>query len=389
MSPQPPDPPAHAQLSVAHHDVAASSPNAALVRCGNCGAVLHGAYCHQCGQAAKSPLRHLSGLIEDALDTVFNFDGRFVHTLPALFFRPGFLSIEYFGGHRARYIAPFRLMFLLCLMAFFVTQLELDHGSKPILVNTEAGAQINAQLDRQLDHWRQAAKVAAVSGAASSTPATAVSTASPAAAASTPMPSDDTPLPGHFPSSARLDPHRHPMAIKSLPPIANQALNDFAIRVYDNIKSLSGNNGPAARSEATQRVLAEVFSVLPQTLLVLLPLFALLLKIVYLFKRRLYVEHLIVALHSHAFLFLSLLLLALLALADQFAIHHAQLKAALSWISIAMLWWMPVYLFMAQKRIYRQGWIMTTLKFGIVGVSYLVLVSSGLVFAALIGLASA
>ena len=43
--------------------------------------------------------------------------------------------------------------------------------------------------------------------------------------------------------------------------------------------------------------------------LVLLPVFALMLKIVYAFKRRLYMEHLIVALHSHAFLCLTLLLL--------------------------------------------------------------------------------
>ena len=38
---------------------------------------------------------------------------------------------------------------------------------------------------------------------------------------------------------------------------------------------------------------------------VLIPLFALLLKLFYVFRRRLYMEHLIVALHSHAFLFLA------------------------------------------------------------------------------------
>ena len=43
-----------------------------------------------------------------------------------------------------------------------------------------------------------------------------------------------------------------------------------------------------------------LFNVLPQTLIVLMPIFALMLKIAYWFKRRLYMEHLIVALHSHA-----------------------------------------------------------------------------------------
>ena len=45
-----------------------------------------------------------------------------------------------------------------------------------------------------------------------------------------------------------------------------------------------------------------------------MPLFALLLKIFYIFKRRLYMEHLIVALHSHSFIFLSLLLITLAGL---------------------------------------------------------------------------
>src|SRR3546814_7156605 len=50
---------------------------------------------------------------------------------------------------------------------------------------------------------------------------------------------------------------------------------------------------------------------MPATLFVLLPVFALMLKVAYIFKRRLYMEHLLVALHSHAFLCLTLLLVFL------------------------------------------------------------------------------
>ena len=55
-----------------------------------------------------------------------------------------------------------------------------------------------------------------------------------------------------------------------------------------------------------------MLSAVPSTLFVLLPMFALMLKLAYAFKRRLYMEHLIVALHSHAFLCLALLLVFLL-----------------------------------------------------------------------------
>jgi hypothetical protein len=39
--------------------------------------------------------------------------------------------------------------------------------------------------------------------------------------------------------------------------------------------------------------------------------------------------------------------------------------------------WMPLYLLLMQKRVYRQGWIMTLLKFCVLGTCYIVLLSLG------------
>ncbi len=100
---------------------------------------------------------------------------------------------------------------------------------------------------------------------------------------------------------------------------------------------------------------------LPQVLFVVMPLFALILKIFYLFKRRLYMEHLIVALHSHAFIFLSLLFITLMiALKKSLAVSAPWLATLLDWLIFFAAWWIPVYLFVMQKRVYKQGWIMTT-----------------------------
>ena len=38
---------------------------------------------------------------------------------------------------------------------------------------------------------------------------------------------------------------------------------------------------------------------------------------------------------------------------------------------------MPLYLLLMQKRVYRQGWILTLLKFGVLGLLYAVLLSIG------------
>jgi hypothetical protein len=122
-------------------------------------------------------------------------------------------------------------------------------------------------------------------------------------------------------------------------------------------------------------------------LFVLLPLFALMLKVFYIFKRRLYMEHLIVAMHSHAFLMLSMLVLVLIRVSRSMLVPHAGwlgvpfgLLAAAAWV------WIFVYLFLMQKRVYRQGWIMTSLKYCCIGFLYTILMGFGFAFAVLMSL---
>jgi hypothetical protein len=130
-----------------------------------------------------------------------------------------------------------------------------------------------------------------------------------------------------------------------------------------------------------------LFNVLPQTLIVLMPLFALMLKVAYWFKRRLYMEHLIVALHSHSFISLALtLIISLSWLKDWLTPDHGFWNIVLGWGIGLTIAWIPVYLLLMQKRVYGQGWPMTLIKFGVLGISYAVLISIGLVAAMLIGL---
>ncbi|TAM19816.1 MAG: DUF3667 domain-containing protein, partial [Rhodanobacter sp.] len=86
------------------------------LHCANCGEPLQGEFCHHCGQSVHSVLKPMHHMVEETVETVLHIDSRILHTLPALFLKPGFLTLEYFAGRRVRYIAPFRLMFVLCLL---------------------------------------------------------------------------------------------------------------------------------------------------------------------------------------------------------------------------------------------------------------------------------
>jgi hypothetical protein len=53
------------------------------------------------------------------------------------------------------------------------------------------------------------------------------------------------------------------------------------------------------------------------------------------------------------------------------------LSTATGWAEALLFIWMPVYLLLMQKRIYGQGWIMTTLKYLVLGLCYSILLSFG------------
>lgn len=382
--------------------------------CGNCGARLEGKYCHQCGQSARNPMRHLPEFVADAADTVFSLDSRFACTLPMLFLKPGRLTLDYFAGKRARYIPPFRLAFLLALALFFVfrigagdlnfvnisttefseatTSAEVDkllakkvEGIDQALASPEVPEVAKPGLRQARERIRQQAakRRAALAGLAEPAvppPASTVPGASPAMTGEL-LDVDD-------PWDEGWEPQKHPVAVSWLPDFANRWLQDMALQLHANRVQLESDD-PAVQKAARRRVAESMISVIPQTLFLMLPVFALLLTVLYVFKRRLYAEHLIVAMHSHAFLFLAALGLVLLHLAATASASVPVLSQAISLVQIALWCWIPIYLLLMQKRVYGQGWPMTLIKYLVVGVCYLILLGFVLVAAGLVGLASA
>jgi len=392
---------------------AGDAPAASL--CGNCGAELLGNHCYRCGQPVRGLVRHFSSVVGDFFDSVFNLDSRTLQTLAPLFFRPGFLTREYFAGRRVRYVTPVRMFVFLTIIAFFVSNLALDiedgsgtgdgvvidlgdkdaadapsSSARDVAIErADSVASATTTRDRVLAELAQARKetagVPGVGAGLASAEADVRATAKrriqwlrerdvALAAGKTPPP-EPRRRRGivHF---GNWDPSQKPLALPWLPDFANAALTRWGRRAYDNGDRIRDN----------PRLLVEAFfTVAPQTLFVLLPMFALLLKIVYVFKRRLYMEHMIVALHSHAFIALWLILIiADYALGG--AVTWPWLKALLN-VVVVLLWiWLPLYLFLMQKRVYAQGWIMTLLKFLILGIAYLVLLSFGATIALLLSL---
>lgn len=364
--------------------------------CQNCGAPLLGEHCHVCGQPVKGMIRPLSSMLHDVADTVLNIDSRIFRTLAPLYFRPGYLTNEYFAGRRVRYVTPFRLYFFLSVIAFFAAQFALGdiNMGNAIVSDNEIGAAMTPE-DVAKAHDKVVARFRKMTGPSAGGAEQAIKNADKKAeqriawlkrveeakAQGTPPPIDTSEDSNDLAfNDVPWDAQKNPVHISWLPEFANERLNSAIGHAKDNLPRIRKDPKP---------FLLGAFGMLAQVLFVLMPLFALLLKFFYIFKRRLYMEHLIVALHSHAFVFLSMLLLTLNALARGWATQSAPWLAPLLRLAgIAMMCWLPLYLFLMQKRVYRQGWFFTTLKFGAIGICYTVMISLGIAVAFLVSLAT-
>ena len=118
-----------------------------------------------------------------------------------------------------------------------------------------------------------------------------------------------------------------------------------------------------------------------------MPVFALVLRVAYAGRRIGYLEHLVVALYSHAWLML-VLLATFLTLGVTGAIGNTVVNAIGDCILVALWLAVPVYLLWMQQRVYGgRGWA-TLARYVFIGGIYFWLVLVGVMYAALAGVSS-
>jgi hypothetical protein len=396
---------------------AGDDPAAHVARCENCATVLQGDYCHQCGQSAHNPLEHVGHAIEEVFESFWHLDGRIFRTLRQLFV-PGRVAINYLAGHRVRYIPPLRLFVILSLLTFFIGKLVLNVGEGVRMEGVEAEigraqtiAEVEQIRDRLLAPIEKAEQAAAktpganpaliaarvrIQGEAASRIAElreqAAKAQAPADATDRGTTPDDNVAPAKVTVSPLaqedddsswvcrfnerpFDAKTNPVKAAWMPGFANRWLNARIGRGCENIKDADRNG---------ERLFQQFLGAIPTALFLLMPLFALLLKVLYLGSGRTYLEHLVVALYSHGFLLLMLLALFMLSAAS-----NAGAPAWFTGLGYAAIWiWMPIYLLLMQKRVYRGGWFTTVLRYVVIGTVYMLLVSFATLYAALIGISS-
>ncbi|MBS0226791.1 MAG: DUF3667 domain-containing protein [Proteobacteria bacterium] len=363
--------------------------------CENCTTALQGPYCHACGQHGHNPLKSFKHAIEDVFESFWHVDGRIFRTLRDLLL-PWRIINNYLGGQRVRYIPPLRIFVILSLVTFFVAHFAIHSETGPIQFNnTDANGIPAATTVEEVQRLRDKALADINEGTAKGNHnpgfvAGVLDAARQAVQAQADQrihelenaKAKGQPVPPPSPAFVVDTSDNHndgsdwnvttrKIHVAWLPEFANDALNNAVQRGAKNAKRFSKD-----RSELFQAFIGSI----PTALFFMVPFFALLLRVFYLFTPWTYLEHLVVALYSHAFLLLGSLVSFLLSMSLRTLLGSGPVSAMISFLVMAMM----VILLWTQKRVYRQGWMLTLAKWLAIGSIYWVLLGFGALFALLL-----
>ncbi len=312
-------------------------------QCENCGALLHGPYCSQCGQRAADRIVPIWHMINEALEAAFELDMRVIHTLPKLFFLPGRLTKEYLNGRRKRYIRPFRL-YLFSTFLLFATLALTTGGGIGLTFDPEASAV-------RLDSTETAVATSDTSGTGGTGTATWFG-----------------------------GPEQREEVARNIEEEFDE--DSVTVNIGDSatnarVERLLRTNAPRAVRNPRDFV-GTMIDYGPYVMFFMLPVFAFFLKLLYLRRRRLYVEHLIFSLHVHALAFFAFTFGILLG-----ETGVGWVETVGSWIEVAPF----LYLFLGMWHVYEQGLFKTAVKYLILLSAYSFLLLLGfllLLFVAMI-----
>ena len=127
------------------------------------------------------------------------------------------------------------------------------------------------------------------------------------------------------------------------------------------------------RADATVAFVRATVGYVPTVLFLILPVFALLLKLLYVRRDWFYSEHVVFALHTHAYAFVAFTAI----IAATWSLSES--GALVQWIVGLLALSVPVYFLVAQKRVYGQGWRKTVAKALILGTVYNAVLILGIV----------
>lgn len=305
-------------------------------RCLNCGTVVTGKHCPQCGQSAETHVLSLKEVAGDVTHSLLHLDSRVWSSVKLLVRRPGELTREFIAGRHQLYIPPFRLYLAISILYFALQAILPDFENLKMSV--------------------------------SDTP--------PAGGVVAPITLDGTP-----PDPRANDVAKKAAAEKIAQDIRKEleaegvgktksgksllSSENCQVDIFDDGGTTDFEKSLSAackqmKADGGKRFAEHFAATAPKLMFLFLPLMAAVALLFYWKPRRLYAEHLVLFLHNHAFTFL---LLGFTAVLTKLADLDFPLSGLLGFVAFLLWCFLPYYVFRSMRVVYGEGRIKTTLKF--------------------------
>jgi len=283
-------------------------------RCPNCNFEFSDSYnyCPSCGQENLGKKIHMKHFLVDFMGGMFNFDTKVLITFRDIFI-PGRIINNYNLGKRARYVTPVKLFLFVSFLFFLLLSLtsKSDRDNEP-LVSTDGDEKSQIVFETSTSK-------------------------------------NDTTA-SYMLEEIKNSPHPDKLIDKYII-IKYKNINWFNRNLYRNVVKLETGH-------IDQETLKnKIFSNFSYSMFLLMPLFALYLKLLYRRKKMHYSEHVIFSMYFHSLVFILLILdiiLGLMHLNSEFVVFLV----------------ITAYMLLLLRKVYSQSWAKTFLKFLILSFTY-------------------
>ena len=316
--------------------------------CLNCNTEVQGRFCQNCGQENIETKETVWHLVTHFFQDITHFDGKFFSTIKYLFTRPGFLSTEYMIGRRATYVNPVRLYVFTSAFFFliFFSFIKIDKKTitNDVSMNGKTYAETELLDSLAFDAYTKGISKSDGLGL------------KPMTRAEFKHYFDSAGIQGkvHFTNTNYKNKAEYDSVLRSGKKKHNWLQRQLIYKEIELNEKYNNEGG---------NILKEYLNILlhslPQMFFILLPLFALILKMLY-FRRKeyYYVNHSIFSIHFYIFWFITMLVMFFIGKINE-RLHWS----GLGYLEFIMGLGIFFYLYKAMRKFYKQRRAKTIFKF--------------------------
>lgn len=325
--------------------------------CQNCDYPLTSNYnfCPNCGQENNDKLVSFGTLIGEFFSNYFAYDSRLAKSIIPFLFKPGFLTKEFVAGKRNSYIHPLRLYLIISFIYFLIFSFVItreDENSDHRLVKFGTSTLEPAESD----------KLNTVENTIETT--------------GSDLEEDSLNVNAPQKIFTKNEKNKGLQLLNSLnyfhnPGVTSEQVLDSIGLEKSSINLLFAKQAIKVVNERKETIKSFLVKNASIMMFLLLPFFAIILKLYYLKKSVYYVEHITFTLHIHSFMFF---VLSIFLIINYFFPIEALIVVLIIFI----------YFLFSFKHVYQQKWATTILKIFLLCISYIFTFSIFLFFTFLI-----